>query len=708
MSRAHAVRVGLTLVVLVACKDGSDAGKDTDPTGETDVEQLADVCDAGEEAWVHRAMLMVWGRRPHGVVEARLWADLSARHGRAEALRAMMQAPPYREWMTQWLLDALAVDRSGDRVFPTCYHQQELTPSADLALFLRDHEPHGSDFGRSFSMADVIASALLLDDVSVVYRSHLLARMARVPTNANTSEYDSDYEFRASFGASFMDVYLNRDLGCLPCHNSEFSVTGSSDPALDRTWEIPGHWEKALFGRSVGRPAIEIDSMFRYHDLIVWPETKVQPWGISTSCISLAPPGTVDDFVGEQAFFIQDYGTWGTVWELEAHLREGVAGLREGLPEVGADGAVEPDTAFAYLVAASLADRVWELGMGSRLTISHRLPRNKEQRDRLSHLTASILTSGWSLQRALTEVATDPTFNPAAPAECEGELRMPALFDPFSVDLPDEAARYNTAGDRVVRVPPRAALRSIHDAMGWTQPPDFYPWTTRVVAPSVFHHQFGVYQFDATPTVDRSVPFEVMLAFQHAYGRCEPPDDLFVTDAPECGFLDPSTGSNPYGACDACVCALQPECCRGAWDESCATLCNGTCGGCGADEVLLDTAEDVIVQLTRAAAASGGTVGDVVVALRDRLLGSSVMSSTERSLVEELLERPLDAPAEASLAADEGLRLLCGAMLSSPQSMLLVTPALGGAVPVIDLSSAEDCARAESAAAAAGLTWSCP
>lgn len=663
------------------------------------------VCDAGDAVWATRAMALTWGRRPHSSHEQRIWATAAGDIGREATLAAMMADPAYRTSMQAWLNDLLEVERAGDRTFPPCDHQRYLPDDPALAEFVRDRVPHGARYEFDFTMADLVASALTLDDISPVFRANLLVRMMRHPANGNVSIDDSAPAFRETWGEGFFRTYLGRDLDCLPCHNSEWSATGHADPALDRTWEIPGHFERALLGTAEGSDPTAYFAMFRYYDLVEFPDSRVNPWGFDPTCASLAPPSTLDDFLDQEAFFIRDHGQSGSVWELESHLHRGIDGLRAAGLTPADDGSVEPDRAFAYLVGTRVANEAWRLATGNPLTLEHGFPRTRAQRDQLKAL-ADGFTEDWSLRGLLTDIALSPWFNPAAPAVCPGGPHWSApVWDPTTdaLDPPE-----NNPGDRIQRLPPRTALRSLHHVMGWPEPPDFYPWTDEFTPVAPFHQSFGVFLQVVANSGPAPMAFDTLLAWQHEYGACRPRDDLFDSGG-TCGLPELNQLTCAC-ACEECVCRDMPQCCEPeetAWDAACADHCLTACGGCAAEMVFMGDAPDTLDALITQAITEDRPVDHVVSALRDRLLLSPTMSSTERALVQDLLGRPLASATTAEPALEAGLRRVCGAMLSAPDLLLELAPALATTSSPIPLDAEADCTRLEQLTATAGQATAC-
>src|SRR5262249_56597639 len=114
--------------------------------------------------------------------------------------------------------------------------------------WVRDNDPSaGSPPLFSFTMGQLLSSALALDDLSVLSRAHLFAMLSAPIDGANVDFLAMERIRRQDFGAVFDAAYVHRDIVCLNCHNSEFSVTFDPDPAKNRAWPVPGLFEVALF-----------------------------------------------------------------------------------------------------------------------------------------------------------------------------------------------------------------------------------------------------------------------------------------------------------------------------------------------------------------------------------------------------------------------------------------------------------------------------
>lgn len=636
----------------------------------------AAVCDAGDVAWVHRAIPLMWGRRPHGSAEVSMWADGAAQLGRAEVIAAMAADPAYVDHWQDVLTDTLRVARSGDRAATTCYSNPlRTTHDGQLAEALGDVAAFDAEVSASapFNMADVIRSALVADSVVVAWRAHLMAQLYTPVIGANVGPEELEASRRAAFSDAFFASYLHRDLTCLPCHNA----AASASPAAP----IPGRVETALFGAQEGPPPEAAQQPLMYAGQA---DGTVSPWGIAPACGQLVPPEDVEDtLLGQEGFFIEPLGSTGSVWQIERALWAGVEDLAaEGYTPDG----VTPEAAFAHLVARSIADAAWEEATGSRLTLAHHLPRNAAQRDRLWALADTLAETRFSMRALLQEIATDPYFNAGLPETCgaAGDGLAP-VFDPF--------AETNGPGHRVQRYPARVLIRSAHDALLW-------PAASRFPAVGDpmqgLQADLGAHVRDAQPGF-RGTDFQSLLAYEAAYGSCAPPEREDVGDG--CA-VTPAVAGCGNCTCEACVCAQDPYCCTVQWDGLCVEMCTeGDCGGCG------DQTEtgDAVERLLHAAEAQGATAAEVAAALKDRLLAEPTLSGEEAALVEALIEAPLDTPVTDPDAQVRGFRLLCGAWLRSPPALLSLERAQANEPPALSLGVDEDCDRFE---ALTGL--SCP
>lgn len=606
-------------------------------------------CQASDQAFVRRAILALSGRRSWGQAEVNAYedgikgirkADQEAAGEASEAAAppgddldnarrlvalSMMKESAFRERWSDFLMDALHVVRIEIKSQASCYGP--VSPSAvdngALAAWVRDNDPSATSSPMPFfNMGQLLSSALELDDISVVYRGHLFAMLSRPIEGANVDFLALERSRRQDFGAIFDAAYVHRDVVCLGCHNSEFSVTYSEEPARNRAWPVPGLFEIALYGASDGKhpgeeatkgdDALRAHSMLRVADVVGGGE---RPFGWSSQCGTFSVP-EADDPLNIDAFFGSirstpadpTSGLRASVWDLERSLHRGVDLLAaHGLQRGAGNQLADADEAFAYLVAENIVEKVWEEVIGSRLTIANYFPRTQVQRDTLMALTEHFIASHFSLKTLLLDILAHPVFNLKAPEEGCGAApyELPNLLDPWTTTEGDLGKRGNSPADGVFAISSRPLLRSFHRAMEWPYAPE-YPYQAH---DETFQAAIGIFIKDAAPGY-RGLDFQGRLTWEQTYATC----------------------SNLSG-------------------------------------------DDFIDKLTQQALATpGATRGDAVIALKDRLVGEPWLEPTaEAPAIEALLGAPLSGTDLTGLDAE--LRRMCGVLVSTPQFML------GGLVP---------------------------
>jgi hypothetical protein len=605
-------------------------------SGTPEAQHVWTECQASDQAWVRRALLGLNGRRSWGQAEVNAYEDAvkalraasagspppvpgaDLEDARRLVAQAIMGEDAFRERWSDFLLDALHVNRIELKSQQDCYGPPN--PSAiddgSLAASVRDGDP-GSSKGslHDFTMGQLLSSALQLDDLSVVYRGNLFAMMHHPIDGANVDFLAMERIRRQDFGAVFGSAYVHRDLVCLSCHNSEFSVTFNQDPALNRAWAVPGLFELSLYGASNGKhPAAEAAtkgsdelravSMLRFTDVV--DDNAAKPWGWADACGRFAEPMS-DDPLAIDAYFgsvrstadAPGKGLRASIWDVERALHRGVDllaahGLRRGAMGELAD----PDEAFAYLVAENLVEKVWNEVVGHPLTIANYFPRTEVQRDILMALTEHFVATHFSLKALLLDIVAHPAFNLKAPDEGCGvaPYEVPNIFDPWTTSDGDLARRGNSPADGVFAVSSRPLLRSLHRAMQW-------PYVEEYPQDESFQVALGVFIKDGDPGF-RGLDFQGRLTWEDTYGSCV--------------------------------------------DQS------------GADFV------DAIV--AQAGATPGATVGAAIIALKDRLLGEPAIDAAEKTDLEALVGGSLDATDLTGL--DQKLRAVCGVLVSTPAFML--------------------------------------
>lgn len=268
--------------------------------------------DAGDESFMRQVVPIIEGRKIRGYTEIKLLKDLAQATDRTTVIRALMQQPEYVSHWSEVLVDDLQVHREGARAQTQCYGTpKRATTDADLADALIN-APYTPAISPAFNMSDVLRSTLVLDDLFPLYQAHLFAM-------ENKPGFDPESGKRNALGTTFGHVYLNREMLCLGCHNSEFSMSGEST-GWDRTYPIHGYFERALYGDAVGTPADNAFAVFRTDAI-----GGIAPWGIS-DC------GTFDqtlnpDPLGKSALFAGLTGTQVGIFDVKNIFNTGFAGL---------------------------------------------------------------------------------------------------------------------------------------------------------------------------------------------------------------------------------------------------------------------------------------------------------------------------------------------------------------------------------------------
>lgn len=314
--------------------------------------------DGGHATFAKEAIVVLLGRKPRGVDEIESVADIAQLLGRDVAVQMMMKDTEFVDHWTDVIIDLLEIQRQRDGGISVaqdsdCWGDPTVgTPDASLAEWVRDHGPTASGAPTGWNMKDLVRSAILLDDLSPIYRVNLFTTSMRRAGNA---------ERRAEMTNYLLRVYLNRDTGCLGCHNPEKSTSNKVDSGGNitwrRLWNIPGHPEKALFGNYLDGGGV-------YNAILPIMRADVRkpagsgfgilPWGMSTECALDSAEdrpendGTADFpdplFTGFQqipagaadntnaSFGNLDGGSNGKVslWELEQALHGGIFDLKDG------------------------------------------------------------------------------------------------------------------------------------------------------------------------------------------------------------------------------------------------------------------------------------------------------------------------------------------------------------------------------------------
>lgn len=315
--------------------------------------------DEGDASFAREAIPVLLGRKPHGVDEVEAVADIAQLLGRKTATKMLMKDTEYVDHWADVIVDLLEMQRQDDGGIgvsqdSTCWSEPTReNPDPAIAEWVRDHGP--KDAGApspAWNMTDLLRSAILIDDLSPIYRANLFTTSMRRANNSimgkGTNTELTNYLLR---------VYLNRDTGCLGCHNPEKSTSnvidsGTGDILWRRLWNIPGHPEKALFGNYLdGNAAFDRIVPIMRGDVRRTDGAGfgIRPWGMSEDCAtdttSVAPsnngalthegfqnvPATASDNP-TAGFGSLDGGLNAKVslWELEQALHGGIFNLKDG------------------------------------------------------------------------------------------------------------------------------------------------------------------------------------------------------------------------------------------------------------------------------------------------------------------------------------------------------------------------------------------
>jgi hypothetical protein len=692
-------------------------------------------CQGSDQQFVRRAVQGVLGRRPYSQAEVNLYTDLIAevdaldgvdpeelpaepgkplRHSRKVVLDALFQSPDYLTNWDELYRDIMRVQRVDVYSNAACYSARvRISDSADVAKFVRDNPAEGGgDGGPAPTMADVIAGSLVLDDMTPMYTANLFGMVVKTYDGANGEPVESELGRRRDFGAWFDGAYLNRDPVCLSCHNSEFSVTQTADPATNRHFPIPALLEKALLGYSTGAPTVgaldandfmhgglkfarfvsqctttpnqtTIDAAVaagkippdmcapgQYRECraastigprdIVCLSTVEQtrssrPWNLATGCGQFTHPNAIpEDLAGVDTKFGNVKGTRATPWDMSRTLRAGFEKLRAS--GLGADPVTwevsDPDKAFAYLTTMTLVEKVWKEITGTGLTIATYFPRSAASRDQLQHLTDVFIASGYSNKALLEEIFASPYLNLAPPdAECwESAYALPRIFDPWVTGEEHPVKRNNSVGDGALMLSARTAARSAYGALGWR----LSNWG------SSFPGQSGAFENAIT------------ISGSSQQGNLVTTGTIERTFQNETGYFNKTTELGFRGFDFQARLGFEDRFAR--------------CQKLYPLEGYKDTIDDLLYKVR---VPGTGTVKDVLDVLKDRFFGDTSFGPGEQAAIESMLGTTFDA--DAKELTDASLRRVCGAMATAPQalmSLVAVVPPDVSEVPKLTLNSA--------------------
>ncbi len=327
--------------------------------------------DEGDPSFAREAFPVLLGRRAYGVNEVEVVADIAQLYGRPTAIRMLMQDTAFVDHWSDTLVDIVRMKRDilggvGAAQDANCWGDPTLpTPDPTLAEWVRDNGPTAAGGPTGWNMTDLLRSAIVLDDLSPVYRANLFAMSTRRRSTA---------ELRPELTDHFLRTYLNRDIACLRCHNPTYSTSNKKNEDGDivwrRLWAISGHPEKALFGDYYDATAVlsRLRPIFRGDVRKPVAEgSGIRPWGMSGDCAKntdvTAPqndgdvlhqdfrilPATTSNY--ETARFGSLDGATNpklAVWELEAALRQGIEDLEDGYERFPASDPLLPPNEQQY------------------------------------------------------------------------------------------------------------------------------------------------------------------------------------------------------------------------------------------------------------------------------------------------------------------------------------------------------------------------
>lgn len=672
-------------VVDAGTDDAADAGPTEDaappPPPHTAKHEWTE-CQASDQAWVRRAIVALAGRKPWGQGEVKALTDTIAAIRQADleetgqfgdlggvlpptgeklvnarkiAARIIMREDAFRQRWADFFMDALRVVRIETKSLEECYGSPNSTSfdGGTLAAWVRDNTATTTNPPTpGFTMNELLDSAIELDDISPVYRAHLFAMMSRPYDAANVGPLELERARRQNFGAVFERAYIHRDRVCLVCHNSEYAVTFDADPAKNRHWQIPGLFEQALYGSSSaqhppdeqetkGTDELRAVSMLRYGGVASSNGTAPYGWN-GNACGRFRVP-TEDDPLGVDTYF-------------------GSIRSTPDKPNLGR--------------RASVWDLERSLARGVTLLAEHgltRLPGDvlADPDEAFAYLVAqNIVDQVWAevmgnrltianyfprtqMQRDILQELTDHFV---ASHFSLKTLLLDILSHPlFNLKAPEEGCGVSAYEVPLILNPWSSAE---NDATLRNNSPgdSVFALSSRPLRRSL-HRAMEWPEYPEYPGGNEQV-------FQVATG-------FFLKDG-EPGFR----GLDFQG--------------RLSWEAN-----YGACKPQGAS--------DFVTKLVGVAQATPGTtLGDVIIALKDRLVGEPWIENTkEKPLIADLVGSNLDDKSLAFL--DVRVRAYCGVLVSSPQFMLGgMVPADTNAMPKLSLPGTSYDAMCMNIAASAG------
>lgn len=605
----------------------TDVESDEPPAGpgELAAMPLTSPCPGNGQAFAFRALRLIQGRRPYGIRELELLAqmvrklDAAGLAGRELVARGLARGERYREHWRGTLLDLLRVPRIGPSADYDCYGRpSSLAEGPELAHWLEHAGPTESPPAplEDWTMADLLKSSLVADDLRPLLRAHLVMRNARPLGGNNVDPVDLERARRVFLGRGFEAAFLGRRLECIACHDgSGETVLDALDAEYDRTWPVLHGLEDMVYGADYPADESSAYAVFRVAGVT---SRGARPWSASDECSRLALTSADEghDPLPQSAYLGGPLRSGATVIDLEGALNRGL----QHLHRTGLDGGEHsPESALAAMVALHLADATWREATGHRLTMSHGQPRRPISQTVLRELSSHLINNDFSLRELLVAVATHPLLDLDEPNACGPDL--PAIFDAF--------ANENDTGDLIRREDPWRLLDSAAIALDWPKMRRFPPpssWSDEALVRAL-----GAF-IDETEPGHRSIDVVAALAWESAVG-----DGIDSAWGAQAGVQGPDF-------IDRIV-----------------------------ELALLDTST---------------TVEDLVIAIEDRLLQENtlqgpdnVIPNDRRAAIETLMQLPLDGliteiidGESSTITVTDALRRFTGALLATPQFTLAGLP----------------------------------
>jgi len=629
---------------------------------------------ADEWSLIDASTMLAMGRLPRGQGEASLLRDALHSGSPGDLMAALTRGEEYRDRWRSALYDILGIDRIGPRARPDCF--RETTPAggdAELARFVREREPDELAPGAP-TMADLVDSALWLDDLTPLLRANLFIELANDEVEPDDLEAPG---FRMVRANEFSARMLGRTAVCLACHSSEVAVTDSDDPALDRHFPHEASVDSLVFGDLDTVRAEDFGIAFRRRGVLA---SMMRTWDGEGPPDGCAPRGLevagCDGCACEEAVCDILEACCGREWDgfcAQLCMESGAGCTSPSLPGFvpipwltpfgldpacglfAAPEAVEADSldAGGFLGGAlGPDDSVWEFerivrdGLesvrGRPLPVGDGLSREEalgtlvalrmadavwtiatgaplsvphgfprnEAQRDVLSRLADSLTQSGWSLRALLSAIAEEEA--FSPAHPDGDrYRIAPVWNPWSREAEDPAEVGNDVGDRVLPFGGRERQNAAHAALDW--PPMLrFPLADQTETFDVRRlEDLGAFLGDGAPGF-RAVDVQSALAWEDFASRCRPPDTVGPVEE-RCSF-----------------------------DEA----------NCPRD--FIDDLAD---------AAQGGSWRDAVGALRSRLLRDANTSGPDE---DDALVELMGVELDGAVNGPAPLRRACAAMLNSP------------------------------------------